>query len=685
MFDYSLTITAMKQPKTHADWKHLISDDGPLAKAISGFQVREQQQDMLCAVGDAINSNSAAVIEAGTGVGKTFAYLVPAIASGGRVIVSTGTKTLQDQLFNKDLPLVKKALKTDTSIALLKGRANYLCTHRLGLARSDGRFDDRRSLSYLQRITDWEPMTYAGDVSELSSVPRDAEIWQQVTSTADNCLGTDCPDYDTCFVVKARREAQEADVVVVNHHLFFADLALKDEGFGELLPSANAVILDEAHQLPEIASTFFSETLSSRQLLEFARDTLAESLSNASDMGQLRDELNKLEKCVMDLRLAMDKPGLREPWYKIKDKPAIQQEMQNLDVILSDLVPMLKIAAERSKGLESCFERVQIQKQRLDNLNNPKAGTVQWYETYTRSFSLVSTPLDISETFKKHLESWTCAWILTSATLAVGKKFDHFTRRIGMESPSELLLDSPFDYWHNALLYAPPDMPEPQNVDFVPALVEASIPVINAAEGRTFMLFTSYRALNEAAVLLKDEIDYPILVQGESSQADMIKKFRKLGNAVLLGTSSFWEGVDVRGDTLSCVIIDKLPFASPGDPVLEARIKSIRESGGNPFGEYQLPQAVIALKQGVGRLIRDDNDKGVLMICDPRLRTKSYGSTFLESLPRVPRTSKQEVVERFFDIIKKEKNEVADNAENVSKKSGGKSTNKTVKKASKKV
>ena len=645
----------MIHPKTHADWKKLIADDGPLADAISGFQVREQQQDMLCAVGDALNTYSAAVIEAGTGVGKTFAYLVPAIASGGRVIISTGTKTLQDQLFNKDLPLVKKALKTDTSIALLKGRANYLCSHRLHLARSDGRFDDRRSLSYLQRITDWEPMTYAGDVSELSSVPSDAEIWQQVTSTADNCLGTDCPDYETCFVVKARREAQEADVVVVNHHLFFADLALKDEGFGELLPSANAVILDEAHQLPEIASTFFSETLSSRQLLEFARDTLAESLSSASDMGQLRDELNKLEKCVKDLRLAMDKPGLREPWYKIKDKAAIQQEMQNLDSILSDLLPMLRITAERSKGLESCYERLQTQKERLDNLNHPKPGTVQWYETYTRSFSLVSTPLDISETFKKHLESWSCAWILTSATLAVGKKFDHFTTRIGMDSPTELLLDSPFDYWHNSLLYAPPDMPEPQNIDFIPALVDASIPVINAAEGRTFMLFTSYRALNEAAELLKDKIDYPILVQGESSQADMIKKFRKLGNAVLLGTSSFWEGVDVRGNALSCVIIDKLPFASPGDPVLEARIKSIRENGGNPFAEYQLPQAVIALKQGVGRLIRDNNDKGVLMICDPRLRSKSYGRTFLDSLPRVPRTSKQEVVERFFSIIQKAK------------------------------
>lgn len=651
----------MKKPKSEDDWKKLLGDNGPLAAAIPGFQVRKQQQEMLCAVGDSINNHSAAVIEAGTGVGKTFAYLVPALASGGRVIISTGTKTLQDQLFAKDLPLVKKALKTDSKTALLKGRANYLCTYRLHRAQSEGRFDDCRSMSYLQRIADWEVITIAGDIAELNSVPRDAEIWQYATSTAENCLGSDCEDYDTCFVVKARREAQEADIVVVNHHLFFADLALKEEGFGELLPSANAVILDEAHQLPEIASTFFSETLSSRQLLELTRDTLGEALAAASDMPELRDNLSLLEKCVLDLRLAMDKPGLREPWYKIKSKPAIEKEILNLGEILNDLQDQLKIAAERSKGLESCYERIQVQNQRRKNLNDPKAGTVQWYETYTRSFSLVSTPLDIADTFKKHLESWPCAWILTSATLAVGKSFDHFTRRIGMESPKELLLDSPFDYWHNALLYAPPDMPEPQNVDFVPAVVEASIPVINASKGRTFMLFTSYRALNQAAEILKDEIDYPILVQGDSSQADMIKQFRKLGNAVLLGTSSFWEGVDVRGEALSCVIIDKLPFSSPGDPVLEARIKSIRENGGNPFGEYQLPQAVIALKQGVGRLIRDDNDKGVLMICDPRLRTKSYGITFLNSLPRVPRTSKQEVVERFFDILNNEANNTKSN------------------------
>ncbi|MEE9327553.1 MAG: ATP-dependent DNA helicase [Cocleimonas sp.] len=637
------------------DWDTLLGDDGPLASVIPGFQVREQQQQMVHAVGDAIKNHSAVVIEAGTGVGKTFAYLVPAIASGGRVIVSTGTKTLQDQLFRKDLPLVKNALKTDTKIALLKGRANYLCSYRLRRAQSEGIFDDRRSLSYLQRIADWQIITFSGDISELSSVPSDAEIWQHATSTADNCLGSDCEDYDTCFVVKARREAQEADVVVVNHHLFFADLALKEEGFGELLPSANAVILDEAHQIPEIASTFFSDVLSSRQLLELGRDTLGEALSGAADMKELRELLGALEKCVLDLRLAMDKPGLREPFYKIQEKPAIKKEISHLETILDDLQIQLKIAAERSKGLESCYERMQQQGLKLYNLNHPKAGSVQWYETYTRSFSLISTPLDIAETFKRHLESWPCAWVLTSATLAVGQSFDHFTKRIGMESPKELLLDSPFDYWHNALLYAPPDMPEPQDVDYVSALVDASVPVIEASEGRTFMLFTSYRALNEAAELLADEIEYPILVQGESSQADMIKKFRKLGNAVLMGTSSFWEGVDVRGEALSCVIIDKLPFASPGDPVLEARIKSIRESGGNPFGEYQLPQAVISLKQGVGRLIRDSMDKGVLMICDPRLRTKSYGITFLNSLPRVPRTSKQDVVERFFDIIKNAK------------------------------
>ncbi len=633
----------------------LLGEQGVLAKSISGYQVRPQQQAMAEAVETAMQRYGKVVIEAGTGVGKTFAYLVPALSSGGRVIISTGSKTLQDQLFQKDIPIVKKALKTSTRVALLKGRANYLCIHRLKLTLSDGTFNDRRTVSHLHRVDDWSAMTDSGDIAEISNVPHDSDVWQRVTSTADNCLGSDCDYYEECYVVNARRDAQAADVVVVNHHLFFADLALKDEGFGELLPSANAVILDEAHQIPEIASTFFSEIISSRQLQEWVRDTLAESLIDAKDMPAVRDELRAMDTAILDLRLAMDKPKQRAPWYQIKSKPPVKKAMQDLQQIMDDLLITMQELAKRGKGLKTCYERLQEQSQRLKRLEQPRDNTVQWYETFTRSFSLITTPLDIAKPLGRQMESFNCAWIFTSATLAVGQSFEHYTQRIGVSESEEVLLDSPFDYWHNALLYSPCNIPEPQHVNFIPAVVEASIPVINACGGRTFMLFTSYKALHEAAELLEDKIDYPMLVQGESPQQDMIERFRELGNAVLLGTSSFWEGVDVRGEALSCVIIDKFPFASPSDPVLEARIQSIRDAQGNPFFEYQLPQAVIAMKQGVGRLIRDANDKGVLMICDPRLVTRQYGRTFLESLPRMPRTRKLEVVERFFSIHKAKK------------------------------
>lgn len=628
----------------------LLSETGPLAENIAGFQVRPQQQIMLETVEAALKNYTKTVIEAGTGVGKTFAYLVPALGSGGRTIISTGSKTLQDQLYQKDIPIVKKALKTSTKVALLKGRANYLCIHRLKLALADGTFSDRRSVSHLHRIDDWSGLTTQGDIAEITTVPHDAEIWPRVTSTADNCLGADCDFYEECYVVNARREAQAADVVVVNHHLFFADLALKEEGFGELLPSANAVILDEAHQIPEVASTFFSEIISSRQLQEWVRDTLAESLVDAKDMPAVRDELRAMDKAVMDLRLAMDKPGQRAPWYRIKTKPPVKLAMQSLMQVMEDLLVVMAELANRGKGLSACYERLQEQMARLQRLQSTQDNTVQWFETFTRSFSLVTTPLDIAKPFSRQMDSFTCAWVFTSATLAVGESFEHYTHRIGVSQAEEMLLDSPFDYWHHALLYAPANMPEPQQVDFVLSVVEAAIPVIEACGGRTFMLFTSYRALNEAAELMEGRLDYPMLVQGESPQRDMIEKFRDLGNAVLLGTSSFWEGVDVRGEALSCVIIDKFPFASPSDPVLEARIQAIRDKQGNPFFEYQLPQAVIAMKQGVGRLIRDASDKGVLMICDPRLISRQYGQTFLDSLPRMPRTRKLEVVQRFFSI-----------------------------------
>ena len=603
---------------------------------------------MLQAVVAAIQTQATAVIEAGTGVGKTFAYLVPALLSQERVIVSTGSKTLQDQLYHKDLPLVRKALQSGAKTALLKGRANYLCIHRLKITVAEGRLPDKKSVTWLKRIRDWSELTRVGDIAEMSAVPHDAEIWERVTSTTDNCLGAECEHYQDCFVVKARRTAQEADLVVVNHHLFFADLSLKEEGFGELLPQADVVILDEAHQLPEIASGFFSDSFSSRQMLEWKRDTLTETLAAAADMPQLRHALDALEKAVLDLRLAMDTPGQRALWSRISQQPAIVEYLGTLQGVLDDLLALMARAAERSTGLEACFERLQEQRARLQRLQNPPADTVQWFETFTRAFTITSTPLDVATPFKRCLDSLPCSWIMTSATLAVGTSFEHFNQRMGLENAQALQLDSPFDYWHNALLYLPAKLPEPQQHDFVAAMVDAAIPVITAAGGRTFMLFTSYRALNEAAELLKDQIDFPLLIQGESPQRDMIEKFRKLGNAVLLGTASFWEGVDVRGDALSCVIIDKLPFAAPTDPVMEARLEAIRQRGGNPFADYQIPQAVIALKQGVGRLIRDQNDTGVLMICDTRLRTRNYGKTFLDSLPRMPRTQKLDIVERFF-------------------------------------
>ena len=626
----------------------LLGEAGPFAQLIDGFQARPQQQAMLKAVQTIMQTQGTAVIEAGTGVGKTFAYLAPALLCDERVIISTGSKTLQDQLYHKDLPLVRKALKSAAKTALLKGRANYLCLHRMKTTLDEGRLPDRKSVTWLHRIRDWSELTNQGDIAELSAVPHDAEIWGRVTSNTENCLGAECGDYQECYVVKARRAAQEADLVVVNHHLFFADMALKEEGFGELLPLANVVVLDEAHQLPEIASNFFSDSFSSRQLHDWKRDTVVEALEGASDMPQIREFLDRLEKAAMDLRLAMDTPGQRAPWVRISSQPAIVEHLKELQDSMTGLAALLEHAAERSKGLQSCYERLLEQQARLGRLHNPPPDSVQWFETFTRGFAITTTPLDVSVPFKKCMDELPCSWVMTSATLAVGQSFEHFNQRMGLDKAMTLQLDSPFDYWRNSLLYLPAGLPEPQDRDFVAELVEAAIPVINACGGRTFMLFTSYRALHEAAELLQDRIEFPLLIQGESPQRDMIERFRELGNAVLLGTASFWEGVDVRGEALSCVIIDKLPFAAPNDPVMEARLESIRKRGGNPFGEYQIPQAVITLKQGVGRLIRDQQDRGVLMICDVRLRTRSYGKTFLDSLPRMPRTQKLEIVQRFF-------------------------------------
>ncbi len=627
----------------------VLGPEGPFARLLDGFAPRAQQQAMAEAVATALDEGSTLVAEAGTGTGKTFAYLVPAILSGGKVIISTGTKNLQDQLYHKDLPLVRKALGVACDTALLKGRGNYLCVHRLELALDEGRFASRTLGRQLQEVRKWVSRTDSGDIAELTELPEDWSLWPQVTSTADNCLGSDCDYWDECFLTQARRRAQEADLLVVNHHLLFADMALRDEGFGELLPGANAFILDEAHQLPETASSFFGIGVSANQIWELCRDAIAEDLREAGEDPQVRRAAEVLEKEVRDLRLCFPAEPRRGPWRELDGFMGVAEALSAVGEALEALKGLLEPLAARGKGLESCARRVNDIHERFQLLSaDAPEGYIHWYETHTRSLTLNLTPLDVAELFARQMQEKAAAWIFTSATLAVGDSFEHFSHRLGLEDAHCERWDSPFDYPNQSLLYVPPDMPEPNSADYTLAVVEQARRVLRLSRGRAFILFTSHRALRQAAELLADSLDYPLLIQGDAPRARLLEQFREKGDAVLLGTGSFWEGVDVRGEALSCVIIDKLPFASPGDPILQARIDAMRSRGGNPFFEYQLPQAVITLKQGVGRLIRDVSDSGVLVLCDPRLGSRGYGRTFIDSLPPMSKTRKLEVVERFF-------------------------------------
>ncbi len=627
----------------------LLGPEGPLASRIAGFAPRTAQRQMAEAVAQALAGGDTLITEAGTGTGKTYAYLVPALLAGKKIIISTGTKTLQDQLFHRDLPLVRDALGAPVAVALLKGRANYLCLHRLALSESEGRFYTRAEIQQLVEIRAWAERTVSGDIAELTGIPEDAPIWPHVTSTTDNCLGAECPSYGDCHVLKARRAAQQVDVLVINHHLLFADMALREEGFGELLPGADALILDEAHQLPDTAANFFGLSLSSRQLLELARDSTGEHIKEAGDMPELSVAAQRLEKATRDLRLAFGTDARRAAWNEVVGNPEVGAALQHLQVQLDYIARLLEPAAVRSKGLENCWKRSLDLQERLARLSGAVPDDyIHWFETYTRAFTINLTPLDIADTFHNHVHAKKRAWIFTSATLTVGASFAHFAARMGLSDTNAQRWESPFDFARLALLYTPPNMSDPAEQNYPAAVIQAALPVLEASGGRAFLLFTSHRALQQAAAELQDKIVYPLLVQGTAPRRELLERFRKLGNAVLLGTNSFWEGVDVRGPALSCVIIDKLPFASPGDPLLQARIEALRARGANPFADFQLPHAVIALKQGVGRLIRDVQDRGVLMLCDPRLLSKSYGRVFLDSLPPMMRTRKLEDVQRFF-------------------------------------
>jgi ATP-dependent DNA helicase DinG len=633
----------------------LFSERGPLARVIGDFRARPFQLAMARAVAEAIADNAVLVAEAGTGTGKTFAYLVPALLSGGKVVISTGTKPLQDQLFDRDIPTVRSALRVPVTVALLKGRANYVCHYHLERALAYGLLPTRDDARHLKRIQGFARVSLTGDRADCSDVPEGAGIWSYVTSTRENCLGSECPHYDRCFVMEARRQALAADVVVVNHHLFFADLVLRDEGVGELLPACNTVIFDEAHQLPEIASLFFGESVSTSQYIELARDARVEGAVSARDCAPLQDAAHAFEKAARDLRLVFREENGRLPLRQVEGRRAFESALAAVIGRLDELGAVLQEQAQRSEGLQRCLQRALTLAEQTERWRvGADGGRVRWVELFSHAVHLNSTPLSIAEIFHRRITGKARAWIFTSATLSVGGDFSHYCGEMGLDGGRSVSWESPFDYSRQALLYVPEGLPDPNTPEHTPAVVEAALRLIEASGGRAFLLFTSLRAMREAHALLRDAfarrgLDLPLLAQGEGSRTELLERFRRLGNAVLVGSHSFWEGVDVRGEALSLVVIDKLPFAAPDDPVLAARIDRMNRDGRNAFVEYQLPEAVITLKQGAGRLIRDEHDRGVLAICDARLFSKGYGRRILASLPPMRVTRDAREATAFFE------------------------------------
>ncbi|KJV28740.1 ATP-dependent DNA helicase [Luteibacter yeojuensis] len=626
----------------------ILGAEGPFAREVPGFAPREAQQRMASAVARAIDDRDVLIAEAGTGTGKTFAYLVPALESGRKVIVSTGTKALQDQLFFRDLPRVHHVLGSRARVSLLKGRANYLCLYRLDQAVREGN-PDRHLATQLSAIRAWSARTRRGDRMEMADIPEDSPVWPRVTSTPENCLGSECRFFEDCHVVKARREAMESDVVVVNHHLLLADLALKQEGFGEILPGADAFILDEAHQIPELAGQFFSQSVGSRQLTDLGQDALVEAQGVTGATSQLLEPVEAVQDLVKRLRLAMEPLPPRGAFSALERDPTAHELLAELRDVVAAMADLLAGLGERSRGLANVHERAQMLSLRLDRIaEEHSAADVRWYEAWPRGFALHATPLDLASPLRAMRMATDAAWIHTSATLSIAGDFQHFARQLGLEHPQTLHVESPFDYSRQALAYLPKDLPDPSARDHTDKVIEAIRPVLDASDGRAFLLFTSHRALRRAAELLEGRVPWPLFVQGTAPRHRLLEEFRLSGRGVLLGAASFWEGVDVAGDALSVVVIDKLPFAMPDDPVLQARLEALEEAGINPFMGWQVPTAVIALKQGAGRLIRDVHDRGVLVLCDPRLTTKGYGRLFLASLPPMPRTRELSDVAAFF-------------------------------------
>lgn len=633
----------------HSEIADLLGSDGPLAHSIPGFTARQAQQDMAQAVTQAFEDDSSLVVEAGTGTGKTFAYLVPALMSGKRVVVSTGTKNLQDQLFHRDLPRVRDALHVAVRTALLKGRANYLCLLRM--KRASGLPGLRLLRDRLSQIEEWARSTQIGDISELGQMDESDPLTRQITSTADNCLGSKCADFGACFVAKARRTAQAAELVVINHHLLFADFVLKEEGFGQILSGTDACIIDEAHQLPELAAAFFGERISTRQLQELSKDTQTEA-DNLADIAHVKEAAEVLASKASAFESAFAVLPGRMTLAEFMQRKSTREAVDGARDALEGLLEQIKPYEERSAEMAACVERaVNLVERCKLILEGTDPERVRWVEPAGRGGSLHATPILVAEGFKRMTATYPGAWVFTSATLAANQDFSHFTDQLGLDDARSLRLDSPFDFAAQARLYLPKGMPEPSDPAYADAVADAALPVIEASGGGVFVLCTSHKALRRISERLRTQIKFRLFVQGEDNRAALLQAFTDDGNGVLVGTSSFWEGVDVKGRALRVVIIDKLPFAAPGDPVFEAKLDAIRKAGGSPFSDFQLPQAIMTLRQGVGRLIRDVDDRGLLMLCDPRIRGKSYGKRVLTSLPKMPVLSELEPVQEWLRTL----------------------------------
>ncbi len=631
-----------------------LSEQGPFVNALKGFRPRVVQQEMAEAIETCIQSHGKLAVEAGTGTGKTLAYLIPALLSQRKTIISTGTKNLQDQLYHRDLPMVIEALDIPVEVALLKGRANYLCLQRLEQTLSQGTLESRYQVSQLQRLKAWSKTTDSGDIADGSGLAEDSPLISYVTSNADNCLGNGCPNYEECFLVNARKIAQEADLLVVNHYLFYADLTLKDEGFGDLLPDADVLIFDESHQLPDIARNFLGDRFSSHQLKSLAQDILIEYINTASDCKMLQQLADNIQKLIADWRLLFgDEGNIRENWRFWQKKTEIIQIMEMVLSQLDALEQLLKTQLGRSPGIDSCYTRTQGIHQLLKKLNQETGlDQVQWVETFSKSFAISRTPLEIRKELgllmQRHQKA---AWIFTSATLSVGDSLTSFMTELSLDSATSMILESPFNYPEQSLLYMPRGLAVPNAPNATEKVMTQMLPLLEMSRGRAFILVTSYRAMDKTRELLLEQSKHPIMVQGEMAKSELLKQFRQTDNAVLIATSSFWEGIDVAGEDLSLVIIDRLPFSSLSDPVLQARGEYCRSQGRDPFQEFQLTDAIIGLKQGAGRLIRTETDRGVLVILDPRLVSRRYGEMFLASLPPFNRTRNLDQVEKFFNSI----------------------------------